>query len=42
VYYLLDIPHTALFPQRVTKRLHRVDERTYQSEILGKAFKNSG
>lgn len=42
VYHLLDIPHTPLFPDRVAKRLHRIDERTYQAEILGKAYKNSG
>jgi len=42
VYYLFDIPHTALLPPRVVKRLHRVDERTYQAEILGKAYKNGG
>src|ERR1700740_757094 len=42
VYHLLDIPHTALFPPRVAKRLHRVDDRTYHAEILGKAYKNSG
>ena len=42
VYYLLEIPHSALFPDRVAKRLHRIDERTYQAEILGKAFKSSG
>jgi hypothetical protein len=42
VYHLLEIPHAALFPERVTKRLHRIDERTYQAEILGKAYKASG
>jgi hypothetical protein len=41
VYHLLDIPHAPLFPARVAKRLHRLDERTYQAEILGKAYKNS-
>jgi hypothetical protein len=41
VYYLLDIPHTALFPRHVAKRLHRIDERTYQAEILGKAYKDN-
>lgn len=40
-YHLLEIPHYALFNNRVAKRLHRVDERTYQSEVLGKAYKNS-
>jgi hypothetical protein len=42
VYHLLEIPHTPLFPARVAKRLHCMDERTYQAEILGKAYKNSG
>lgn len=40
VYHLLDIPHYPLFPKRVAKRLHRIDERTYQAEVLGKAYKN--
>lgn len=39
VYYLLEIRHYPLFPKRVANRLHRVDERVYQSEILGKAYK---
>jgi len=42
VYYLLEIPHTPLFPTRVAKRLHRVDDRTYQAEVLGKAYKDRG
>lgn len=42
VYYLLEIPHAPLFPARVAKRLHRVDERTYQAEVLGKAYKERG
>jgi hypothetical protein len=41
VYYLLEIKHYPLFPQRIAHRLHRVDERVYQAEILGKAYKNS-
>jgi hypothetical protein len=41
VYHLLEIPHTALFPHRVAKRLHRLDDRTYQAEIFGKAYKES-
>ena len=41
VYYLLDIQHYPLFPKRIAKRLHRVDERVYQSEILGKAYKKN-
>jgi len=39
VYHLLEIPHAPLFSARVAKRLHRIDERTYQAEILGKAYK---
>ena len=42
VYYLLEIPHTPLFSARVAKRLHRVDDRTYQAEVLGKAYKDRG
>jgi hypothetical protein len=42
VYYLLEIPHIPLFPARVAKRLHRVDERTYKAEVLGKAYKERG
>jgi len=39
VYYLLDIHHYKLLPPGAAKRLHRVDERTFQAEILGKALK---
>jgi hypothetical protein len=39
VYYLLEIPHTSLFPRRVVRRLHRVDERVFRAETLGKAYK---
>ena len=42
VYYLLEIPHTPLFPARVAKRLHRVDDRTFRAEVLGKAYKDRG
>jgi hypothetical protein len=38
-YYLLDIHHYKLLPAGMSKRLHRVDERTFQAEILGKAHK---
>jgi hypothetical protein len=41
VYHLLKIPHYPLFPKRIVKNLHRVDERTYQGEVLGKAYKDS-
>jgi len=39
VYYLLEIPHQKLFNGRVASRLHRVDERTFKAETLGKAYK---
>ena len=39
VYYLLEIHHYKLLPPGVAKRLHRVDERTFRAEILGKAHK---
>jgi hypothetical protein len=41
VYYLLEIPHYKLFNGQIASRLHRVDERTYLGETLGKAFKTS-
>jgi hypothetical protein len=41
VYYLLDIPHYKLFNGQIASRLHRVDERTYLGETLGKALKTS-
>jgi hypothetical protein len=41
VYYLLEIPHYKLFNGQIASRLHRVDERTYRAETLGKAFKGS-
>jgi hypothetical protein len=40
VYHLLQIRHHPLFPKRVANRLHRVDERIYQSEVLGKSYKD--
>jgi hypothetical protein len=39
VYYLLEIKHYKLLPKGIEKRLHRVDERTFQAETLGKAVK---
>jgi hypothetical protein len=39
VYHLLEIKHHPLFNARIAKRLHRVDERLFQGEILGKAYK---
>jgi hypothetical protein len=41
VYHLLEISHYNLFSERIAGRLHRVDERVYHAEILGKAYKNS-
>src|SRR5215475_6145348 len=40
VYYLFEIKHYPLFTPRIAKRLHRVDERVYEAEILGKAYKD--
>jgi hypothetical protein len=37
--YLCDIPHTRLLLPGMSKRLHRVDERLFRAEILGKALK---
>jgi hypothetical protein len=37
VYYLLEIPHYKLLPRGMAERLHRVDERTFRAETLGKA-----
>jgi len=39
VYYLLEIHHYKLLPPGVSKRLHRVDQRTFRAELLGKALK---
>jgi hypothetical protein len=39
VYHLLEIHHYKLLPLGMAKRLHRVDERTFRAEILGKAVK---
>ena len=39
VDYLFTIHHYRLLSPRAVKNLHRVDERLYQSEILGKAVK---
>ena len=40
VYYLLEIPHYKLFDRRIASQLHRVDERIYRAETLGKAYKD--
>jgi hypothetical protein len=39
VYHLLEIHHYKLLPPGMSKRLHRVDERTFRAETLGKALK---
>jgi hypothetical protein len=40
VDYLLEIPHTKLLRPGVAKRLHRIDDRLYRAEVLGKAEKS--
>jgi hypothetical protein len=42
VYHLFDIKHYSLFTPAQEKRLHRVDERLFQAECLGKALKGNG
>jgi hypothetical protein len=39
VYHLFDIKHYSLITPAQAKRLHRVDERLFQAECLGKAYK---
>ena len=39
VNHLVDIKHYPLIAPAMAKRLHRADERLFQAEILGKAFK---
>jgi hypothetical protein len=39
VYYLLEIPHTKLLTRSMINHLHRVDDRTFKGELLGKAYK---
>src|ERR1700732_4938028 len=39
VYHLFDIKHYSLLTKAQEKRLHRVDERLFQAECLGKAHK---
>src|ERR1700741_3845744 len=36
VYHWLEIAHYPLISKKMARRLHRVDERVYESEILGK------
>lgn len=42
VYYLFDIKHYPLLTSAQEKRLHRVDQRLFQAECLGKALKSNG
>ncbi|HKN33855.1 MAG TPA: hypothetical protein VJX16_11495 [Terriglobales bacterium] len=39
VYYLFDVHHYKLLTPGMVKRLHRVDERLFQAECWGKAYK---
>jgi hypothetical protein len=39
IYYLLEIHHYKLLSRAMINRLHRVDERTFRAETLGKAYK---
>src|SRR5580692_9215683 len=39
VYHLFDIKHYSLITPAQAKHLHRVDERLFRAECLGKAFK---
>jgi hypothetical protein len=38
-YHLVDIPHIKLLRPGMAKRLHRVDDRLFRAETLGKAHK---
>ena len=40
VYHLFDIKHYPLITKAQEKRLHRIDERLFQAECLGKAYKS--
>jgi hypothetical protein len=40
VYHLFDIKHYPLITPAMAKNLHRVDERLFQGELLGKAYKD--
>jgi hypothetical protein len=41
VYHLLEIPHTKLLKPGMVKSLHRIDERLFLGETLGKALKTN-
>ncbi|MGH7485779.1 MAG: hypothetical protein ACREMY_09290, partial [bacterium] len=40
VDYLFEVHHYKLLQPRMARRLHRVDERLYRAETLGKAEKS--
>lgn len=40
-YHLFDIPHYSLFSKQIAARLHRVEERIFRAESLGKAYKDN-
>lgn len=40
-YHLVDIPHIELLKPGMSSRLHRVDDRLFQGETLGKAHKTT-
>lgn len=40
VYYLFEIHHYTLLTRAMINHLHRVDERTFRGELLGKAYKS--
>src|SRR5208282_1931356 len=42
VFHLFDIKHYPLITPAMAKRLHRVDQRLFQAECLGKAVKSAG
>jgi len=41
VYHLFDVKHYPLITRAMAKRLQRVDERLFQGECLGKAYKKT-
>jgi hypothetical protein len=41
VYHLFDIKHYPLLTKVQEKRLHRIDDRLFQAECLGKAYKKT-
>jgi hypothetical protein len=41
VYHLFGIKHYPLITRAMAKRLHRMDERLFQAECLGKAYKSN-